>query len=64
MNCFNYSLPDSVVFLSQKDKNLDILYVQKYIDMIGSFMGSIRYITSADIVLLTNLESEKYRKTL
>jgi ribulose-5-phosphate 4-epimerase/fuculose-1-phosphate aldolase len=64
MNCFNYSLPDSVVFLSQKDKNLDILYVQKYIDMIGSFMGSIRYITSADIVLLNNLESEKYRKTL
>lgn len=62
--CKNYSLPDTAVFLTEILNNSELHNVQKYIDIFGSKLGNLRYLTNDDIVCLNSLEAEKYRKKL
>lgn len=58
-----FSFPDAAIFANDFTKT-EISAAHNYIDVIGSKIGNIRYLSSDDIGYISSLEAEKYRKTL
>lgn len=58
-----YVFPDAVIFLHDDTKK-EIRAAHNYILLVGNELGYLRYLSVDDVHHLSNLESEKYRKSL
>jgi uridine kinase/ribulose-5-phosphate 4-epimerase/fuculose-1-phosphate aldolase len=55
--------PDAAIFADDPSK-AETIAASNYIKIIGAKIGSLRYLTPEQLHHITNLEAEKYRKTL
>lgn len=58
-----YSFPDAFV-LSDNEEKIETRAAHNYISIIGSRLGELRYLSSDNLHILKNMESEKHRKSL
>jgi hypothetical protein len=58
-----FAFPDAAVFLNNVNKK-EIIAAHNYINIVGSKLGKIRYLTDTQIKMILGLESEKHRQTL
>lgn len=59
----NYTFPDAFIFANNENR-IETLAAHNYISIIGSKIGTLRYLTHDILHYLRNMEAEKYRKTL
>lgn len=58
-----FAFPDAAVFFNNVNKK-ETIAAHNYINIVGSRLGKIRYLTDTQIKMILGLESEKHRQTL